>query len=199
MILIYHQGSNQSFTYIGGKVMAVSIILLLTFERKCSCCGIRKIFTDFHNDCSRLIRSWCKSCCSKYDTEWRDKTSKNIQNRIYMREYHKRPEVRMRYKSSERLAWRKQYYQSLKDNPRFKLKNAMRAAFRHALINKKTYSTFEVLGYSVFDLMRHLEDLFQFGMSWSNYGKGGWEIDHIIPLSRFNCLLMIPNSKNVGR
>lgn len=166
--------------------MATSIILLLTFERKCSYCKIRKVFIEFYKDRTRLITSWCKSCCKKYDTERRDKTIKNAQNRIYMREYCKRFEVIEKRKSPERLVWRRRYYKGKKNNPCFKLKNAMRSAFRHALINKKTYSTFEVLGYSVFDLMRHLEGLFQVNMSWSNYGKKGWEIDHIVPLSRFN-------------
>ena len=34
--------------------------------------------------------------------------------------------------------------------------------------------------------MKHLEGLFQPRMSWNNYGKKGWEVDHIIPLSRFD-------------
>ena len=34
--------------------------------------------------------------------------------------------------------------------------------------------------------MKHLESKFKEGMSWDNYGKGGWEIDHIYPLSRFD-------------
>ena len=166
--------------------MAISIIPLLTFERKCSHCRTHKVFTDYYNDRVRLIRSWCKNCCSEYDTKHRCKVVKNARNRIYMREYYKRPEVKMRGKSTERLAWRKRHYQKLKKNPCFRLGNSMRAAFRHAMINKKTYSTFEVLGYTVFDLMAHLEKLFQSGMSWGNYGKKGWEIDHIIPLAKFD-------------
>jgi hypothetical protein len=32
-------------------------------------------------------------------------------------------------------------------------------------------------------LKQHLENQFQSGMNWKTYGKYGWHIDHIIPLS----------------
>lgn len=40
-------------------------------------------------------------------------------------------------------------------------------------------------GYSILDLMQHIERLFTPGMSWDNFGRGGWELDHIIPISAF--------------
>jgi hypothetical protein len=46
--------------------------------------------------------------------------------------------------------------------------------------------TFAVLGYSVEDLMTHLEEQFSPGMSWENYGRYGWHVDHVIPISAFN-------------
>jgi hypothetical protein len=44
----------------------------------------------------------------------------------------------------------------------------------------------DLIGYSIQDLMSHLESKFKDGMSWNNYGKHGWSIDHIIPVSVFN-------------
>jgi hypothetical protein len=41
----------------------------------------------------------------------------------------------------------------------------------------------DVVGYTLKDLMSHLETLFEPGMSWDNYGE--WEIDHIRPKSSF--------------
>lgn len=41
-----------------------------------------------------------------------------------------------------------------------------------------------LLGYSVFDLIPHLERQFIDGMSWDNMGD--WHIDHIVPLKCFN-------------
>jgi len=36
------------------------------------------------------------------------------------------------------------------------------------------------------ELVAHFERQFQFGMSWENYGRGGWEVDHIIPCGQFD-------------
>ena len=45
-----------------------------------------------------------------------------------------------------------------------------------------------LVGYTLADLMRHLEARFQLGMTWENYGKHGWVIDHIVPKSAFHYL-----------
>lgn len=52
--------------------------------------------------------------------------------------------------------------------------------------NKNGYSWESLLGYSVKDLMIHLESLFTEGMTWNNYGRKGWHIDHIKPRCLFN-------------
>lgn len=43
-----------------------------------------------------------------------------------------------------------------------------------------------LLGYTIQDLMQHLEAQFIHGMSWANYGKTGWHIDHILPKRCFD-------------
>jgi hypothetical protein len=50
----------------------------------------------------------------------------------------------------------------------------------------KTQKTNELIGCSIIKLQSHLESKFQPGMNWGNYGRKGWHIDHIIPLSSFN-------------
>jgi hypothetical protein len=54
-------------------------------------------------------------------------------------------------------------------------------------LRNKTDRTAKLLGYSVEDLRAHLEDNFEDGMSWNNYGKKNdqWSIDHTRPISRF--------------
>jgi hypothetical protein len=49
------------------------------------------------------------------------------------------------------------------------------------LKNKKWES---LLGYSVGELKKHLEEQFDSNMSWKNQGFY-WEIDHVIPISWF--------------
>src|SRR5882672_6840732 len=47
----------------------------------------------------------------------------------------------------------------------------------------KTTKTETLLGYTKVELYAHLEAQFREGMSWLNYGKGGWEVDHIRPVA----------------
>lgn len=52
-------------------------------------------------------------------------------------------------------------------------------------LNVKHKSTIELLGCSIEELKKHLELKFKEGMSWENYSKKGWHIDHIIPCASF--------------
>lgn len=74
-------------------------------------------------------------------------------------------------------------------NEQKKIKHNMRSNLNQKLkrrnIDKKHNKSFNLLGYSVDDLKKHLESKFQPGMSWNNYGRGGWHVDHIIPDSWF--------------
>ena len=47
-------------------------------------------------------------------------------------------------------------------------------------------SKFSTLDWTIGELMSHLESKFQPGMTWDNYGKNGWHIDHVVPDSWFN-------------
>lgn len=50
----------------------------------------------------------------------------------------------------------------------------------------KPMSTAEGLGCTYQELRAHLEKQFHSGMSWENYGRKGWHIDHIKPLAWFD-------------
>jgi hypothetical protein len=53
-------------------------------------------------------------------------------------------------------------------------------ALRHGKIGRRWES---LVGYTLADLMRHLERLFVGGMSWENFGD--WHIDHVRPRAAF--------------
>jgi hypothetical protein len=62
---------------------------------------------------------------------------------------------------------------------------AIRARLRKRNGSKKGESYLSRVGYSIEDLIQHLESQFLPGMTWDNYGKYGWHIDHIKPDSSF--------------
>jgi len=71
-------------------------------------------------------------------------------------------------------------------NPIYKLRYSMKERIRgylksHNLI--KNNKTFKIIGINPSELKIYLENKFQEGMSWDNYGLHGWHIDHIIPIS----------------
>jgi len=62
-------------------------------------------------------------------------------------------------------------------------RTAIYTCLKERNINKYK-NTFELLPYSLDELITHLERQFTSGMSWDNYGE--WHVDHIIPMSKFN-------------
>ena len=84
---------------------------------------------------------------------------------------------------------RTRIYEQKSSTEQRKIKHNMRTLLRNKLKSKslnKIGCTFDILGYSANDLIKHLESLFQPGMTWENYGKNGWEIDHVVPDSWFD-------------
>lgn len=107
------------------------------------------------------------------------------ENRLKLRDYHSkwREENRETVNENTRL-W---YLNKRRTDAGFRLKSNTRTAVYTCLkeANVAKYrSTFETLGYTLEDLMKHLESKFKEGMTWENYGE--WHVDHIIPMSKFN-------------
>ncbi len=50
----------------------------------------------------------------------------------------------------------------------------------------KCSSTQKLTGCTIKELMAHLEAQFTDGMTWDNYGEGGWAVDHIRPCASFD-------------
>jgi len=74
-----------------------------------------------------------------------------------------------------------------KNDINYRLASSLRSRLYAAVKNnQKKGSAVGDLGCSVEELKIHLESKFAKGMSWGNYGKNGWHIDHIQPLIFFN-------------
>jgi hypothetical protein len=120
-----------------------------------------------------------KEKLSEYHKEWSDK------NRVKLRGYHSewRDKNRVNINEKTRL-W---YLNKRRNNPGFRLKCNTRTAIWTCLKERnvtKYRSTFELLGYTLEELMIHLEQQFTEGMTWDNYGE--WHVDHKIPMASFN-------------
>jgi len=80
-------------------------------------------------------------------------------------------------------------FKKRRENPNFHLACNFRSRISNILGRagaSKLSDTFDLVGCSIEKLKSHLEAQFTEGMSWKNYGKDGWHIDHIKPCASFN-------------
>lgn len=69
----------------------------------------------------------------------------------------------------------------------YKISKSISANIRDSIKNNKNGRHWEIIvGYSLNELINHLEKQFKQGMTWENYGRFGWHIDHIKPKSSFS-------------
>ena len=156
----------------------------------CTKCKLEKEESEFYR--SKRNKNGLCAVCKKCDN-------------LYQRGYYssvKSKECRMVYcKSDKHKKWRKEYmrkYRQLDKQKRYiseynkdrcyndiqyRLSKALRVRLCNALERgTKSGSAVRDLGCSISFLKRYLEEQFQSGMTWENYGK--WHIDHKYPLSK---------------
>lgn len=69
----------------------------------------------------------------------------------------------------------------------YRLKRALCRHLRDAIKGESKSKKVEpLLGCPIESFRMYLESKFEPGMSWENYGKKGWEIDHIMPMAIFS-------------
>lgn len=161
-------------------------------EKECKKCGVTKNVSMFHRDKNKPdgYRYMCKDCLHQYRNTTEEK-EKRIEYRENTKEqweqWYNSPEVTERRKQNK-IAYRpialetfKKKYQT---DENFKLKILMRSQFKRFLAEITT--TYEnVLGCDLDFFKKWLEFRFDDKMTWENMGTV-WEIDHILPLSKFN-------------
>ena len=118
-----------------------------------------------------------------------------IENPEHVKEYTKE----WRAKNPERVSEQnkknlKTFRKKNRNNPNWRLHQNMRSAMSAALQGRrKSASTMEIIGCTVEGLFEHLESCASWEpwMARENYGRGGWDADHIIPISKWskNCPL----------
>ena len=120
----------------------------------------------------------------------RRKKQYNINNRNKIREQQRQWRAQNRehckqYRKSRRHLDREYWRNRRANDPMFRIKNNLRNRL-NSILKKKTVSATKLVGCTWEELRTHIENQFQDGMTWDNYGE--WHIDHIKPISLFNLL-----------
>ncbi|MEX0331472.1 MAG: hypothetical protein AB3N64_08630 [Puniceicoccaceae bacterium] len=130
--------------------------------------------------------------------QWREANKDKVKasNKAYQREQKQKireyqqgrkndPEVIAKRRNQKR----RYYQQRIQRDPQWRVVRALRLRLWTALKQRKidkSESSLELVGCEISALVRHIENLFQPGMSWENYGSKGWHIDHITPCAAFD-------------
>ena len=122
---------------------------------------------------------------SIYEKEYAKKNAKKISN--YKKEHNKKPEV----KKNNYLVRNRRRRKKRKENPAFRIEQNIRSRFSEIMKsarNNKMHSTFDYVGCDSKFLREHLENQFNEGMTWDNYGYGDdkWNVDHRRPCASFD-------------
>lgn len=158
----------------------------------CNTCGETKEITEFYTSANAVdgYRSKCKVCVrivhKKYKTDYPERA--RADSKLYTERH---PERRKAYREKIKDKFREYHriYENKrrKAEPEYKLKHTLRNRIRKAFQGGyKTGSSVRDLGCTILEFKKYLESKFQEGMTWENYGRYGWHIDHITPLSSFD-------------
>jgi len=162
-------------------------------NKRCSKCKKLKNITEFYKDNSRKDRHLyiCIDCIKKRKRNYYLANPQKYIDDTLKRQKANPEKVRKRV-----IKWQKdnpqklkniyyKFYQKKRENISYRLNHRIGTLIYRALKEKKNSSRWEdAVGYTLQDLIIHLEKLFKPGMSWKNYGK--WHIDHIKPRTYFN-------------
>jgi len=149
-----------------------------------------------------LYRYKNKERCSFFNKEWKKNNSDKVKisNQSYIqkhKEQYRNYQRQWQRNNKDKLSryakqWREQNLHYSKNRSlvdiQYRLSAVLRSRLQKALKgNFKAGSAVRDLGCSIPELKLWLEQQFQPGMTWENYGSE-WHIDHIIPLSKVDLI-----------
>lgn len=93
----------------------------------------------------------------------------------------------LQYNSSRRQEINEYTNEKRKTDLNFRLSHSLRSRLLNAIRNnQRKGSAVRDLGCSIGDFKLYIESKWLDGMTWENYGRDGWHLDHIIPLAYFD-------------
>lgn len=159
----------------------------------CKHCKTDKPLTEFRQK-GKYYETNCRKCESEIRNKWaKDNRAKATETARIYRQANKQQHADSvkRYNAAHpdrRRKTHRTYIAGRKLNDlNFKLACAIRSRLGTALKdNAKAGSAVADLGCTIPELRAHLESKFKPGMTWDNWSKDGWHIDHIKPLAKFD-------------
>jgi len=153
-------------------------------KRRCRMCEEIKDLDEFHYSSSPKLFYNRKTCCKKcaYET-WRIPAAKTERFKKMKAAWDKKSHNKHRV--SRNASVMKRYH----SHPQTKLKVNLRTRLGQMIRKSgtvKTESALELLGADIEFVRTYLKNQFQEGMTWENWSRTGWHIDHIIPLDSFD-------------
>ena len=166
------------------KIYQNEIIIAKIFVKNkiCNTCHTEKNISSFSKKKENKdgYRNDCKSCRKIYEDNWKKENPSNLI--VNAKKYRDKVEVKETIKK-----YRREYMQNKTNtNLLFKLKSRVSCRIREACRKNgftKRSRTSEYIGCDWETFKNHIENNFQEGMSWDNYGVNGWHLDHHIPIS----------------
>lgn len=120
---------------------------------------------------------------------YHNNTDKCKEYQIKNKEHRSEYMARWRLERKEHIRKYKKKYHSMVESKSidYRVLHSLRGRLRQAIkTNKKFSRAMELLGCDIPSLKKHIESKFSDGMTWENYGRRGWHIDHIIPCDAFD-------------
>jgi hypothetical protein len=167
-------------------------------NKVCGVCGIKKQIKDFAKQKNQPSFR-CKQCLSEYNKRYYKKNQEKIKqqakdfrdnNPEYMtiwrrNNIEKVKKQKLSWVQKNRININKKERHKRKINPAYKIKKNLRRRVNQVIKKQnKSKSTMDLIGCSIYELLKHIENQFTTGMTWDNYGK--WHIDHIKPCASFD-------------
>lgn len=155
--------------------------LVASGSKRCCACSEIKPFSAFYprDGCLGGVAERCRECKADYVRARRasDPEKFDAPAKAYKRRNQDKVRERARIYAARRRA----------EDPRFRLRGAI-SRLVGCFLKRRGHSKagrgfFAAVGYTVEQLVEHVERQFLPGMTWANYGE--WHLDHILPNASF--------------
>jgi hypothetical protein len=160
---------------------------------------------EYYLNNKEKIKEYTKKWRKENKEKWRNAIRNwrlKPENKEKMRQYTRTGYVRhkakklayfKKWREENRAKWNKisrDYVRERRKKDRaFALSRSLRTRVAKALKkkhNSKLNNSITLIGCSSEELRKYIEEQFQEGMTWENYGFYGWHVDHIIPCASFD-------------